>query len=625
MSSLKTVDFNIHYVNTLLQNKGKGSLTVIQNFINEIEVKRRSWEKSIPEYKEKQEKLIESRTQAQEPFVKLLQDKESKMFLMTEEYQNKLNLYAENREKLKKQLLILKIEEQKKAIEDQILTLEEHTKKTNENLALLPAKHKSIIETLNIKQQEFLQNIKDELLKLDEEILNTKGLIQKASNTQLKLDNLHHAVSKNPNTLFNDGISHDLVLFAHRDSDFKLVLNNFLENILQQKNYQQTIDKVGKLMEEVYQKSKGMSVLELISIYSKLLVTINQEKEGASILDKPMIKFFVNPEVEKALRQYREDLSILEIIQIAKLSPEIHQKVLSQPICADFFIQLLRSEMKMAKKKGQHFIMPTIEWDALIYLTTKWPIFFKKFGQSLNSFDEHEYIKMFQNTIEYANLILKNPSSEKVFFKILSLRDQIKDTFQKSFDTKDFIQLLYDTVAMAKPNDFRCPHHLEVLKIYSELKEPFKSNFIQLFDPLETTRMFKQAESVAIELQENLYLKIVKNIEIKNNFLSTFKVDKVEDIPRPILRFFQTIRVDVGDHLAQLDNILEKLNHFEKNIGLSVVSSDRQIPIANSIYQSVIKCSEYIDNPQAFERLCVTKELDKMLSRRVNFQKEQPK
>ena len=49
----------------------------------------------------------------------------------------------------------------------------------------------------------------------------------------------------------------------------------------------------------------------------------------------------------------------------------------------------------------------------------------------------------------------------------------------KSFDTKDYIQLLYDTVAMAKPNDFRRPHHLEILKIDKELKEPFKSNFLK--------------------------------------------------------------------------------------------------------------------------------------------------
>lgn len=622
MNTTKTVDFNIHYVNTLLQNKGKGSLTVIQNFINELEVKRRSWERSIPELREKQEKLNESKQQAQEPFEKLIQEKEAKFQQLTQEYQSKIKTLEENNEKLKKQLSIVQSEEQKKVIQVQILQVNDQIKKIGETVSLLPEKHKSVIETLNLKQSEFLQQIKEEYSKLDEEILAIKGLIQKAHGTQLNLDNLHHAVSKNPNTLFNDSISHDLVAFAHRDAVFKGILNEFLENILPQKTYQAIFDKIGKLMAEVYQKSKGMTAFELISIYSKLLISFNNEKESASLLEKPMLKFFVSPEVEKALRQYREDLTISEIIQIAKLSPEIHQKVLSQPICADFFIQLLRAEMKLAKKANKPLVMPAIEWDALIYLTTKWPIFFKKFGQSLNSFDDIEYIKMFQSTIEYASIILKNPISEQVFTKILSLRDQAKETFQKSFDTKDYIRLLFNTVAMAKPNEFRSPHYSEIQKIVKELEEPFKSNFLKMFDAKDVQRMQTQIETLSIDFHENIYLKLNSECEKKEFLQKIFNTNKLESIPKQILRFFQTIRVDVKDHLVQLDNIIEKTGLFEKNIGLSVVSSDRQIPVANAIYNSVLKCSEYIENPKAFEDLCVSKELDKMLSRRVNIHKE---
>lgn len=624
MSSIKTVDFNIHYVNTLLQNKGKGSLTVIQNFINELEAKRRSWEKNIPEFREKQNQLTLSRTQAQEAFVKLLQDKEEKLIVLNKEYQSKAKTIEENKEKLIKQSSVTRIDEQKKTIESQIQFLVDHLKKINENLAQLPSKHKAIIEALHVKQKEFMLQIDDEHLKLEEEITMTKGLIQKASATQLRLDNLHHAVSKNPNTLFNDTIGHDLILLAHRDIGFKSILNEFLETVLFQKNYQLVIDKVGKLMSEVFQKSKGMSNLDLISIYSKILESIRNDKEESSSLDKPMLKFFVSSEVEKALRQYREDLSILEIIQLAKLSPEIHQKVLSQPICADFFIQLLRVEMKAANKKNQPFVMPTIEWDALIYLTTKWPVFFKKFGQSLNTFDDQDYIKLFQSAIEFAHLILKSPISEHIFNKILFLRDQNKDTFQKSFGTKDYISLLYNTVAMAKPNVIRSPHYIEILKICGEISEQFKGNFLRLFDPIDIKRMLEQEKNIARELHKNIYLKVNKNIENKEFFLQTFNTNKLENIPVPILRFFQTIRIDLKDHLIQIENILEKTQLFESNIGLSVVSSDRQIPIANGIYQSVIKCSEYIDNPEAFEELCVSKELEKMLSRKYNTQKELP-
>ena len=623
MSTFKTVDFNIHYVNTLLQNKGKGSLLVIEKFIIELKLRRDSWDKAISAFKENQETLKENKAQAQKPFERLLQEKEIKMVQVAEEYYLKLKPLEENQNKLKKQLLVIRDEEQKKTFESLIKALGEQIQKVNENLKILQDRHKTIIDTLNFKQQEFIQQIKDEVAKLDAEILNIKEIMHKASVSQLKLDNLYRAVAKNPNTLFNDSISHDLILFAHKDIEFKNILNNFLSVVLEQKDYQQAIDKIGKLMDEIFQKSKGITMFELISIYSKLFISIN--KEGVSVLDKPMVRVFVDPDVEKALRHYRDDLTFPEIIQIAKLSPEIHQKVLSHAICVDFYIQLLRVELKLAKEKNLKFEMPEINWDALIYLTTKWPAFFIKFGQSLNTFSEYEYIKLFQSTILHTSNILKNPISEQIFTKILKLRENSKDTFQKNYKTRDYIRLLYDTVAMASSNEIRSPHYVEVLIICAEINEPYKTNFLKLFNAVEISKVFAQEESIARNEQEDIYLTIDQKFEKKDVLLKVFGVKSYDNLPYPLIRFLQTLRVDVSDHLFQVDNILDKINQFEKNIGLSVISSDKQLPLANAIYHSVVKCAEYISVPKALEALCITKELEKMLGRKINANKELPK
>ena len=109
MSNLKTIDFNIHYVNTLLQNKGKGSLSIVQNMINELGAKHKAWENALPELKEKQEKLRESQAHAQEAFEKLLHEKEIKMTQLVHEFENKINSAEDNKKKIQKQRRLFKI------------------------------------------------------------------------------------------------------------------------------------------------------------------------------------------------------------------------------------------------------------------------------------------------------------------------------------------------------------------------------------------------------------------------------------------------------------------------------------------------------------------------------------
>jgi hypothetical protein len=618
MNSFKTIDFNIHFVNTLLKNKGLGSLSVVESLINEFKGKRQSWEQSIEEIKIKQDKLLLNKAQSEEPFKRLLQDKEIKMLQSEKETQNKLFQLQENFDKMKTQLHMSKNEEAQKSIEFQVINLNEQIAKAKENLLLIKVRHKETTEALIIKQENFIKQVQMEVTRFDQEILDLNNLIKKSIATQLKLDNLHHAITKNPVTLFNDKISHDLLLFSHRDAEFKSLLNEFLNQFLDKKEFQQIFDKIGGLLEEVYQKSKGSSIAELIYVYSNLINSII--KEGITCLDKPISVVLLDPEVEKGLRQYRNDISINEIIQLAKLGPEVQKKVLSLPICVDFYIQLLRTETKIAIKHNKKLELPEISWDSLIYLTKKWPTFFRRFGQSLNTFSEPDYIRLFKSTIKLTNEIVSNPISEKIFTKILFFREKSKDTFQQNFKTVDYIRLLHGTVLMAISNKFRRPHHSEVLKVYQELNEPFRTNFIKLFDGVAVNSVFKQSFASAEE-QENFYLAIDPSFQSTQSICQHFKVESLGNLPNLILNFLQTIHVDASDHLAQIDNITDKLNIFEKNISLSVISSDKQLPLVNAIYLSVYKCCEYISNPKELENLIITKELEKMYFRRINNQK----
>ena len=89
MTTTKTIDFKIHFVNTLLQNKGTGSLAVIEKYINELKLKKDIWDKSLQTTIQKQASIAEGATQAQVAFEQLLKDKETKMIQLIEVNQNK--------------------------------------------------------------------------------------------------------------------------------------------------------------------------------------------------------------------------------------------------------------------------------------------------------------------------------------------------------------------------------------------------------------------------------------------------------------------------------------------------------------------------------------------------------
>lgn len=615
MTLAKTVDFNIHFVNILLKKKGVGSLAIIEALMNEFKSNRQVWEKSIEEAESKRGQLIANKAQSEEPFRNLLQEKENKILQAEKETQTNVSKFQEGINKLKSQMQVAKNEESQKNIETQIQSLNAQIVKAQENFTAIKAKHAETTQALIAKQEAFHKQVKEEVSKCEQEIIDFKNLIKRSQDALLKLDNLHHAASKNPVTLFNDKINHDLLLFSHRDPEFKNLLNSFLSQFLDKKEYQQIFDKIGTLTEEVCQKSKGSSVAELVYIYSNMINAVI--RDGISALDKPISVVMLDPEVEKGLRKYRDDISINETIQLAKLGPEVQRKVLSLPICVDFYIQMIRTETKSAIKQNKKLELPPVSWDSLIYLTKKWPIFFLKFGQSLNAFSEPDYIRLFNSTIQLTSEILSNPISEQIFTMIITFRDKSKDTFPHNFKTVDFIRLLHNTVLMAISNKFRRPHHSEILKIYQELNEPFRTSFIKMFDSGTMSSVFKQSFASPNE-QENFYLEIDPNLQNMANICQHFKIENMDSLPIQIVNFLQTIYVDASDHLMQMENITDKLNIFEKNISLSVVGSEKQLPLVNAIYQSVFKCSEYISNPKDLEALVITKELEKTYQRRNN-------
>ncbi|PCJ63064.1 MAG: hypothetical protein COA79_02820 [Planctomycetota bacterium] len=607
---------SIDIVMLLLKGKNDNVLTLIQNLLDKVIKSRGEKSDEIQSLVFKSEQIRQKIESSNIPYEKAVASKKRQFEDVFKKIDKNIETNEEKIEETQDQLELQDEEDQIARVQRSLDKLNHVHKQLENHILDMRKKEETVFQEIKKQRDDFVNKLQND------EHVSMKRLKQlKAENEikyfeQIKLDNLHHAITKNPNTLFNDGVKHDLTLFAHKDSDFKIKLNHFFNETLKSKSYQHVINKIGKIIGDIYTTSKGINVLDLIAIYSKLFDYIDEN--GPDQLSRPIAEIFLSPEVQEMLGRINKDLSLPELLQLAKLDKDIHENIFVHSICIDFYISLLRAEVKEAANKNEVFKMPEVKWDGLMFMTTQWPLFFRKFGESLKAFEELQYIRLFKESMDTASEVVKNPISHKILKIILDYRKKRRGTFKMEMATEDYISLFYDTVSMSNSNSIRSPHFKEVLELQRDLNGVTRLSFLNLFSAIDVNRMQTHEDEKSEDDKEHIFLKF-NEINLDNEvLLKTLKIKDFTDIPIALQEFLRSLSVDVDDHYLHMQKILEKEKEFIKNIQLSIVSSDNQLPLVNELYKSVLKCCEYVNAPKALEELIISTELEKALNRRAN-------